>query len=86
MLRPIASVHAGGSVLCSSGDLQSGSRALARALAGKLLTYATGGAPTTADRPEVEAIVGKVRVKDYGFRAMVHEIVQSKMFQSKQGS
>ena len=30
---------------------------LARALAEKLLTYATGAAPTTADKPEIEAIV-----------------------------
>jgi hypothetical protein len=56
---------------------------LARALAGKLLTYATGSAPTTADRPEVESIVGKVRTQGYGFRWLVHEVVQSKLFQSK---
>jgi hypothetical protein len=56
---------------------------LARALAGKLLTYATGAAPTTADRPEIEAIVRKVRAKNYGLRTLVHEIVQSKLFQHK---
>jgi Protein of unknown function (DUF1592)/Protein of unknown function (DUF1588)/Protein of unknown function (DUF1585) len=56
---------------------------LARALAGKLLTYATGGAPTKADRAEVDAIVAKVRAKDYGFRTLVHEVVQSRLFQSK---
>ena len=35
------------------------------------------------DRPEIEAIVKKVREKQYGFRALVHEIVQSKLFQYK---
>ena len=56
---------------------------LARALAEKLLTYATGGAPTTADQPEIEAIVARIRAKNYGFRSLVHEIVQSKMFQTQ---
>jgi hypothetical protein len=56
---------------------------LAHALAEKLLTYATGAAPTTADQPGIEAIVGNIRDKDYGFRSLVHEIVQSPIFQSK---
>lgn len=56
---------------------------LARALAEKLLTYATGTPPTRADRPRVEAIVASVRDKHYGFRALVHELVQSELFQNK---
>jgi hypothetical protein len=56
---------------------------LARALTEKVLTYATGAAPMTADRPEVEAIVRKVRARKYGLRTLVHEIVQSKLFQTK---
>jgi mono/diheme cytochrome c family protein len=56
---------------------------LARALAGKLLTYATGGLPGGRDRPALDAIVAKVRGKDYGLRTLVHEIVQSELFQSK---
>lgn len=56
---------------------------LARALAEKLLSYGTGGAPTRADKPEIEAIVAKIRSRDYGFRALVHEIVQSNAFQHK---
>jgi hypothetical protein len=56
---------------------------LARALAEKLLTYATGRAPEPADRPDIEAIVRKVRDKDYGLRTLVQEIVQSKPFQNK---
>lgn len=56
---------------------------LARSLTTKLLTYSTGGAPTKADRPEIEAIVARVRDKNYGFRSLVHEVVQSGLFQSK---
>lgn len=56
---------------------------LARALAEKLLTYGTGAAPSKADRPEIESIIVKLRKKDYGFRELVHEVVQSKAFQSK---
>lgn len=56
---------------------------LARALAAKLLTYATGAAPSTADGPAIEAIVGAIRDKDYGFRSLIHEIAQSSVFQSK---
>lgn len=56
---------------------------LARALADKLLTYATGASPTIADRPKLDTIVGKVREKKYGFRELIHEIVQSEVFQSK---
>jgi hypothetical protein len=56
---------------------------LARALAGRLLAYATGAPTGLADRPGVEAIVARVRERDYGFRSLVHEIVQSPVFQSK---
>ncbi len=56
---------------------------LARSLTTKLVTYSTGGAPTKADRPEIEAIVGRVRDKNYGFRSLLHEVVQSALFQSK---
>lgn len=56
---------------------------LARALTGKLLSYATGAAPTAADQSEIERIVGKVREKSYGFRSLVHEVVQSQVFQHK---
>jgi len=56
---------------------------LARALADKLLTYATGGAPVAADKAEIESIVRAVRTKDYGFRSLLHEVVQSRLFQYK---
>jgi hypothetical protein len=56
---------------------------IARSLTEKLLTYATGAAPAPADQPEVDAIIRKIREKDYGFRTLVHEIVQSQVFRSK---
>jgi hypothetical protein len=56
---------------------------LARALTTKLLTYATGAAPTAADKPQIEAIIRKVRGKNYRLRTLVHEIVQSQAFRNK---
>jgi hypothetical protein len=56
---------------------------LARSLTEKLATYATGAAPETADKAEIDAIVRRIREKDYGLRTLVHEVVQSKMFQTK---
>jgi hypothetical protein len=56
---------------------------LARALAGKLLSYATGAAPTEADQPEIDLLVGHVRDQNYGLRALVHEVVQSELFRQK---
>lgn len=56
---------------------------LARALTVRLMTYATGGVPEAADKPEIEAIVAKIRDKNYGLRTLVHEIVQSKLFRWK---
>jgi hypothetical protein len=56
---------------------------LARSLASKLLEYSTGAAPTTADSPEIERIVERVRHRNYGLRSLVHEVVQSEIFQHK---
>ena len=56
---------------------------LARALTTKLLAYSTGGAPTRTDRPEIEAIVARVRNNNYGFRSLLHEVVQSDLFRNK---
>jgi transposase len=49
----------------------------------RLATYATGGAPESADKPEVERVLERARAKDYGLRTMVHEIVQSRLFREK---
>jgi mono/diheme cytochrome c family protein len=63
--------------------LAAGPDLLARALAEKLLTYATGGAPSRSDGPEIDALVRAAKEKKYGLRSLVHEIVQSRLFQSK---
>jgi hypothetical protein len=56
---------------------------IARNLAEKLLTYATGAEPQFADREVIEQIVAKLKIKNYGLRALVHEIVQSRPFRNK---
>ena len=56
---------------------------IARNLAQKLLTYATGAEPQFADRDVIEQIVANVKSKNYGFRKLIHEIVQSRPFRNK---
>jgi len=56
---------------------------LARAFTKHLLTYGTGGAPSANDRAEIDAIVAKVREKNDGVRSLIHEVVQSPIFQRK---
>ncbi len=56
---------------------------IARNLAEKLLAYATGSTPSISDKPEIEAIIRRVRDANYGFKSMIHEIVQSQLFQTK---
>lgn len=56
---------------------------LARSLTAKLIQYATAAETTTADQPELEAIVERIRANDYGFRSLIHEVVQSNVFQRK---
>jgi hypothetical protein len=56
---------------------------LARALAAKLTTYATGAAPISVDGAALNAMVAKVRDKDYGLRSLIHEVVQSDLFRNK---
>ncbi|MBX3401167.1 MAG: DUF1592 domain-containing protein [Gemmataceae bacterium] len=56
---------------------------LARNLTEKLLVFATGADLQFADREEIERIVATVRAKNYGFRALVHEVTQSRVFRNK---
>jgi hypothetical protein len=56
---------------------------LARNLTEKLLAYGTGAEPSYADKPQIESIVDRLRDKNYGFKTLIHEIVQSPLFQSK---
>lgn len=55
-------------------------RAIARGLAGKLLVYSLGRRITFADREPIDAITDRVAEHGYGFRTLVHEIVQSDLF------
>lgn len=56
---------------------------LARALTSKLATYGSGRGMEFSDRDEIERIVAVVAKKDYGFRELVHEVIQSKLFLHK---
>jgi len=53
------------------------------ALTGKLVTYSTGAGIGFADRAAVADIVAKVKKQGSGLRTLVHEIVQSPIFQTK---
>jgi hypothetical protein len=57
--------------------------AVARTLATNLVTYATGAGVTFADRQRVEAILRNAKPHSYGLHTLVHEVVQSPLFQSK---
>ncbi len=56
---------------------------LARNLAQKLIIYSTGADIQFADREVVEHLVAKSREKNYGFRSLLHDVVQSRVFLSK---
>jgi hypothetical protein len=56
---------------------------LARNLVEKLTTFSTGAPVQFADRRDVEEIVGRLKAKDYGLRSLIHDVVQSRMFQNK---
>lgn len=58
-------------------------RQIARNLAGRLVTFATGAAPTFADRPAIEGILEKTESSGHGVRSMVKEILMSPMVLSK---
>jgi hypothetical protein len=54
-----------------------------RNLIRNLLVYATGAGIQFADRPTVEKILSQLSAQDGGIRSLVHEIVQSEVFQNK---
>jgi hypothetical protein len=56
---------------------------LARCLAEKLLIYGTGRGLTFSDRETVKQIVARNREQGYGFRSLIHDVVQSEIFQNK---
>jgi hypothetical protein len=72
--RPFANAEEYKTLLLSDKDQ------LARSLTEKLLVYATGGDIEFADREVVDQIVSTLKANDYGFRTLVHEVVQSRPF------
>ena len=56
---------------------------LARALTRQLITYATGAPVETVDEEQIEHLVAEIRARDYGFKSLVHAVVQSPLFKNK---
>jgi hypothetical protein len=56
---------------------------VARNLARQLAVYATGSPVRFADRPEVEQLLVRASSSHYGVRSLIHELVQSRIFQNK---
>jgi mono/diheme cytochrome c family protein len=55
----------------------------ARALTVKLLTYATGSVVEATDQREVTAILGQAKAAGWGFRSLLHAIIESRLFLEK---
>ena len=49
----------------------------------QVLTYATGATISFADRSEIDQMVEALAEHDYGFRSLIHAVVQSDIFLSK---
>lgn len=56
---------------------------IARNLVEQVMVYATGADIQFADRDVVEQIVGRLRKSNYGFRSLIHEVIQSRPFLNK---
>jgi hypothetical protein len=56
---------------------------IARNLARQLSVFATGAPVRFSDRAKIEQIVQKTKAGGYGVRSLVHELVQSELFQNK---
>jgi hypothetical protein len=56
---------------------------IVRNLVAKLVVYSTGAEPQFADREVIEAIVKKSRERGHGFRSLLHDVVQSRLFLHK---
>jgi hypothetical protein len=58
-------------------------RAIARSLARQLVTYATGHPVRFSERGRLEQILERASDDAWGVRSLVHEVIQSDLFQSK---
>lgn len=56
---------------------------LARNVASQLIVYATGAPVRFSDRVAVEKIINRAGKTGYGFRTLIHEVVQSELFRNK---
>ncbi|HMF10999.1 MAG TPA: DUF1592 domain-containing protein [Gemmataceae bacterium] len=56
---------------------------LARNLVRKLIVYSTGADIQFADREVIEQLVARSRARNYGFRSLIHDVVQSRVFLNK---
>jgi hypothetical protein len=56
---------------------------VARNLVSNLIVYATGGKIQFADRDDLDRIVDSLAAESYPVRDMIHQVVQSRMFQNK---
>ncbi len=56
---------------------------LARNLVRQLLVYSTGSPVRFADRPALETILARAAPQHYGLRTLIHEVIQSPLFQNK---
>ena len=56
---------------------------IARALAKHLVTYATGQPVRFSERDQLEALLRRAGGSGYGVRTLVHEVIQSDLFQMK---
>jgi hypothetical protein len=56
---------------------------VARNLVRQLSVYATGAPVRFSDRPAIEKILQHTSADNYGVRSIVHELVQSELFQTK---
>ena len=58
-------------------------RPIAANIASQLITYSTGTPVRFGDRPALEKILNNSTKSGYGIRTMIHEIIQSPVFQNK---
>jgi hypothetical protein len=56
---------------------------IVEALAGNLVTYSTGAGVGFADRFVVQEIAANTRKQGGGLRTLIHQIVESSLFQNK---
>jgi hypothetical protein len=56
---------------------------IAHNLVEKCIIYATGASIEFADRQEMESILHKISDENYGFRSLIHAVVQSPIFLNK---